>query len=936
MRGGSVLPALFLSGLLLQACGDGQSADPSALLASAKTALAAGDRTRAEQLLNKAVRVDPEAASLRWELAQVYYDGAKFEFAKSHLLAALEHGMSPSAAMPLLARTLLAQGDIKRLLTLELPDDLATSARAQVLALQSQAVRATGDAERAAVLLDQAQTLAPDEPVVVVAQARSLVADRRVAVAEQVLRRLLERAPNDVEALGSLADLCRDSGRLAEADVLYGRALAQTPGQLHLHFLRAEVRLDLGDVAGAEADTAAIEAMAPLSFAALYPRARLLLLDGNADGALAAFEAAGKLIPTHPGTLLYGGVAAYAAGRVNLAEDWLLRALKEMPDNAQARLILGAIRFAEQRYAEAEQYLRPLRAQLPGNPAPRRLLAAVLIAKGDAEQAATLLADLVSSQPDDPRTQLDLSIALVLSGAKDRGAEVLTGLVAEHPDYRPAYEYLVAFFMREAQWPQAVEWAERFVAQYPEDAGALFFSGEALLGDGKREAALVAFRDAIARDAGHPAANLRLAAIALDAGDPAAAAGHFQQILAGDDGNLDALLGLAELAAADQRSDDAAALLARAVAAHPGALGPRLLLARLELARGRAQPAVDALQESAPPELRRDQEYLTLLAEALLAANAPQLAAEVARELVSLSPDSLPAYAVYAQILTSLDDKVALEDTLKQMLTIDPEHVPTRLELVRLQIATERFEVGERMLAPLLEDLDRPPGVDFLYGLILTATDRAAQAVAPLQHAYRSMPSERTLLALINAQAQAGRVDDALARSGEWLDAHPDDVEVRVTRAGHLVQAEQMSAAIAEYERVLDLAPAHVVALNNLAWYALAQDPRRSIEYARRAFEAKPDAVEVAHTLVSAQVEAGEWRDAELTLDRVLPLHPTDTGLIWLSARVLHHKGQAQQALSRLERLLEAELPDVERERARSLLVQIEDELRAEEAKRLW
>jgi putative PEP-CTERM system TPR-repeat lipoprotein len=928
---------IALSGcLVLSACVRDDVTDPIQAIAEADSLVLQGDQAKAIQLLLAAASTYPEHTGLRWQLGQFYLQLGAAAHAQSHLLKALDLGSSPSSVLPLVAQARLISGEFDALFEQELPAGLSAQARAAILAIQARARASKGEFDEAELLLQEAARGAPDSEPVRVATAYLLLAQHRRQQAEAELRSLVTDYPSSAEGLGMLADLLRDTGDLPGAERTYSRALEHGAVKVHLLFLRAQVRLDLGDRAGAEEDTAALESTVPGSFAALHLRARLLLLEGDYEAALVAFEEANKLMPSDVATLLYGGVAAYAARRSVLAEDWLLRALKELPNNGQARLVLGAMRYRQGRYAEAEHYLRPVQSLMKSNPLPQRLLAATLVAQHKSVEAVPLLSAVVASRPEDPRSQLDLSMVLVLSGDERKAAATLDALVERHPDFRPAYEYLIAFHVRERQWAEAMQWADRFAAHYPEEPQTFFLKGEALLVSGRITDARSAFETAISLDPSHPKANLRLASMALDSGDADAASVYYDRILAGHPDHLDALQAKAQVAIDGHRLDDAVALLEQAIRLHPAVLSPRIRLARIELSRGKPQHAVDALDAGAVPAFLGDVSYLVLLAESHLAADSPQLAADAARELVALQPDSRDAYGLYARILAVLDDKVALEETLKQMLTIDPEHVPTRLELARLQIATERYEVAERLLGPVLADLDRPPLADFLFGLILTATDRATQAVAPLKHAYRTLPSERTLLALANAEAQSGRVEDAIARTAAWLDAHPDDVEVRVTRAGHLVQAERVTEAIAEYERALALAPNHAVALNNLAWYALAQDPQRAMDYAKRALEVKPDSVEVAHTLVSAQVESGEWRDAELTLDRVLPLHPTDTELLWLSARVLHQKGRAEEALRRLERILNAEPPDVERERARALLVQIEDEIRAEEAKKLW
>jgi putative PEP-CTERM system TPR-repeat lipoprotein len=922
--------------LCLTGCRDAEAPSAEQAVAGAEQFVQHGRHAQAAHLLLQAVRGDPGNAMLRWHLGRIYLLGGATDVAASHLNAALDAGMSASSVLPLLAKAHLIGEDLDRLFGIEFDAALSADARAAVLATQARGHILQQRFDLAEILLREAASASDETAAVGVARAHLLLAQGDMDQAEAELRALIARYPNSGDALAMLGDVVRDQGDLREAERLYGLALEHSEVKFHLHFLRAEVRLDLGLVEGAEEDAAALESGFPGTFAALYTRARLLLTAGEATEALAKFEAANEQELLHPGTLLYGGVAAYAAGRINLAEDWLTRVIKEMPDNLQARLVLGAMRFDQRRYAEAERLLQPLPQAIPGNPVPRRLLAASLVAQDKAAQAVPLLTELVRGTPDDPRAQLDLSVALVLSGAEQRGVSGLDGLVARHPEYGPAYEYLVAYHVRERDWATAESWADRFIEAYSDRIEPLVFKGEVLFEAGRLDAAHAAFEQVLAVEPAHPQANLRLAAMAVATGDRAQAEARYARVLEQHPEHLDTLLAKSRLATEADRGDEAQALLETAVAAHPGSLNARMSLARLSLTRGEGQNAVEALLDDADADFARDAAYMRMLVESHLAAGAPRLAADAARQLVALEPSSLDAYGLYAEILTRLDDKVALEETLKQMLTIDPEHVPTRLELARLQIATERYEVAERLLTPVLEDLDRPPLADFLYGLILTATDRAGQAVGPLKHAHRELPSERTLLALANAEAQSGRVEDAIGRTAEWLDAHPDDVEVRVTRAGHLVQAERVTEAIAEYERALALAPNHAVALNNLAWYALAQDPRRAMEYAQRALEVKPDSVEVAHTLVSAQVEAGEWRDAELTLDRVLPLHPTDTGLMWLSARVLHQKGRAEEALRRLERILNADPPDAERERARALLVQIEDEIRAEEAKKLW
>lgn len=928
---------VIISVALLNACSEAPP-DVDQLSSRAETLIQQRQRPQAAALLMQALRADPDNASLRWRLGQLYYELGSLDFAESYLTRALVLGTSPSSVMPLLAKILLAREQYDKLFNLEIPAETSFDARASVLAQQALGHALLKHFDLAELRIQDALRLAPDSEAVGVSRARILLAQGKRGQAEAQLRKLISVYPNSVDGLAALADLVRDAGNLGEAEVLYGQALQHSSLKMHLHFLRAEVRLDLGMIDGARQDASAVEEAVPDTFPAHYLRARLLLLDSRPEKALAAFEAANTLQPSHFGTLLYGGVAAYTLGRQNLAEDWLLRVWGEVPGNITARLLLGAIRFSQQRYVEAEQFLLPVAKAAPSNAMAKRLLAATLIARDRAADAVGLLGDLVALEPDNPRSQLDLSIALILSGADQRGVAKLTGLLAEHPDYRPTYEYLIAYYVRERLWDDAERWADDYVRRYPNDTKALFLKGAMLLEAGRLAAGRAVLEAVLVLEPAHADANLRLAELEVVSGNLDSASRYYQAIPSDSTDHLQALLGEAHVALLQQRIEDGTRLLEQAVAAHPLALQARMALARL-LLRGNQEPrqmqrnaqrAVTVLQNDAPEGFRSDGDYLYLLAQALLVSGSLQMATQPLRELIALRPRSRQAYALYARVLMGLDDKISLEDALTQMLSIDPNDQWALLELVRLHIATERFLIAERLLDPMLANPDRPPLADLLKGLILTATDQPHRAIEHFSRAHARLSTRRTLLALSNAEADAGLLDQAIDRQKLWLKQHPNDVEVRVSLAGHQVRAGAIEEARAEYHKALELQPNHIVALNNLAWYTLDTDLARALELASRAQELRPESLEVIHTLVAAQVEAGHWRDAELTLDRALARYPTDNELLWLSAQVLYNKGARKRALDNLLRILETQPPEHEQQRVKKLSSRIEDELRAD------
>ena len=78
--------------------------------------------------------------------------------------------------------------------------------------------------------------------------------------------------------------------------------------------------------------------------------------------------------------------------------------------------------------------------------------------------------------------------------------------------------------------------------------------------------------------------------------------------------------------------------------------------------------------------------------------------------------------------------------------------------------------------------------------------------------------------------------DDWLAH---WLDEHPKEMDARAYMARSLASDGQTRPAIAQYERLLDMDPNSLLAMNNLAWLyqkkkaTLVRSPQQSVHSKR-------------------------------------------------------------------------------------------------------
>jgi tetratricopeptide (TPR) repeat protein len=158
------------------------------------------------------------------------------------------------------------------------------------------------DYERAAVELEKARQLAPQDPGVV--KALCLVAQRRgdAAAAVDWARKLVELVPDSRENRFLLATLLESAGRDGEAEALYDGILAADPRHVATLNNLAQVRFRRGDEDGALKLAGEAVALAPEVPALRDTLGWIKYRTGDKAGAVVDLEAAvagGKGSPTH-------------------------------------------------------------------------------------------------------------------------------------------------------------------------------------------------------------------------------------------------------------------------------------------------------------------------------------------------------------------------------------------------------------------------------------------------------------------------------------------------------------------------------------------------------------------------------------------------------------------------------------------------------------
>ncbi len=898
-----ILACLLLIGLV--ACGSDESSEQ--YLARARDFVAEADYKSATIELKNALRLDAEAAEARWLLGRVYLETGDVQSAEKELRRARDLGWPADDVSPALAEAWLAQGELEAVLDLDYRS-LPPQAAASLLASQSIAELARGNANEAGRRVALALERDPQSGAAKLAEARLLANGGDTTGALIVLEEVLESAPREVQAWRLKGDILLQRQALEEARAAFDQSIALSRVSFGDRVKRALINLQLQDFEAAHADATELLRVAPQHPAGNYVQGLLQFQRKAYEEAISSLSLAEPLANQYPLVLFYLGSAHLIEGNVDQATLAATRFVALAPDNINGRKLLATLYLQQGKFADARKAIQPVLDATPDDVAALNLMANALLRDGQTEQGLDLLARIAQLQPDSPVAQMRLGAGLMLSGKRDEASQHLETALAFDPEFQQADILLVLNQLQKQDYEGAIEAARAYQRRNIGKAAPYNVLGRVYLAAGRADEAREAFEGALKFAPGDSSAHLSLAQMALSSGDTQTARQHYQEALSHHPDNLPTLLQLAMLEAREEDEASMVAWLQRAINEHPSVLEPRLMLARYYLASGRADQVaplfadLDELQRQSRPVLE-----ITALAQ--LTGREYGIAQTSLEQLIAANPDTAHYHYLLAMAASGAGDGAKARRELEEAYRLDNNHVPARVALARLALAERRPDEFDRHLAALVALAPDSQEVLRLRAIQARRADETAAAVDFASRAHAANPSSQTLLELAAYQKAAGLGDEAGRLVREWIEAHPDDVTVRLALANDLMLAKDVAGAQVQYEAVIEQDPDNVTALNNLAWNLRNEDRERALAYIRRAAQAAPDRPEVLDTLAVIEHLNGENRVAYRNIERALAGAPDNPSMRYHKAMIGAALGEKAEAIALLEALLAEDTP---------------------------
>ncbi len=587
------------------------------------------------------------------------------------------------------------------------------------------------------------------------------------------------------------------------------------------------------------------------------------------------------------------------------ATEEISRLLTADPANLPGRVLMAAIDLKARDAAAAEKVLTE-GVQLSNRSVDSLLaLASFYQMVGQMGRSAQIYQEVVKREPNNVVARTQLGWLYGRAGDKANAEKTFREVAELAPQNRQAVLALAGFYMNIGDWPNAVNELERLVKKNP---GAQMRNtlAEIYYLSGRRSDALKLTEQLIASNNQDTRAHLLHGMLLLASQQYETAIGEFTHVLyyQSDLAPAHYFLGVASMATGNE--EVALQHMERALQINKGMISARLWLIDYFFRRGNKEAVLNLAREAptaqkATPDLVvlraicRDDTSLNLdqqaeLQKALLAK--PALILEYAdrglspllrlyggpvrdqlEAAVKSNPNFQPAQTVLTKLLEAQGKQDQALAEAAQKAAANPKSYGDLIALAKLQVKTGRLPVARETLQKA--NLLQPNGPDVMLGLeeIDEATGNLDEALRYLQDLTQKYP----------------RASEAWGRLGTLQEKR---------------HAE--SAAIAAYEKAVELSPRNTIAANNLAWLlANSQgDMERALTLAKKAHQNDPANPGVSDTLGWILFRVGNYPEALKALGDAAKRQPEDAYIRYHLGMAQSRSGRDKEALASLQAAL--------------------------------
>jgi tetratricopeptide (TPR) repeat protein len=469
------------------------------------------------------------------------------------------------------------------------------------------------------------------------------------------------------------------------------------------------------------------------------------------------------------------------------------------------------------------------------------------------------------------------------------GAETAYKTAADLAPLRSNFRLNYANFEIQTGHPEVADaFLEETLKSTPDFVAAWVLRAEIAIAAKKYDDCQNDLTTALSRDPDNYDAALLSGQLAMAQGDVAKAKTQLDRLTHKYDRipRLHYLLALTSLANNDMNA--AIISLERALRLQTNFTDASLLLAEVRIKSGQPDPAVAILQEviDRQPDLAQAK---LLMADAFRALGQPDKALAIYAQLALVQPKNPGIPLLEGFTYQEQQDRVSARQAFTKALVLAPSDLRTLDAMVQLDLADKQFDPAIDLLEKALLNSPQKYEINLREAKVYEAQGKAAQTVAVLEKAINSNPGlPAAHLVLAEHYYKQKAASKALAELETVLQITPGNLTAWMLKAEILDAAKDYVGAESAYNKMLEIDPQSIVALNNLAclYSENLGQVDKAYELAKKARDLQPLDPSTADTLGWVLFNKGDYASA-------LELLKESAGKLPGAADVQFHFGKA-------------------------------------------
>lgn len=895
-RVNAAISGVLLS-LLLAACGGDNTAS---LLASAKDYLAKNDNKAAVIQIKNALQKNPNSGEARLMLGTALLDAGDVSAAEVEFRKALELKQSPELVLPQLAKAMLGQGQVKKVIDEFSKTTMASAhATAELQMSLTSAYAAQGKADLSQAALNAALAAEPGFVPALLAQARQKAVARDFDGTLAITDEIIAKNPKSFEAWKLKGDVLYFlKNQPADALAAYQKVVEIKPDILLGYNGILTILLAQNNLPEAAKQLEQLKKIAPNHPQTKYLQAQLAYQQRDFKQARELSQQLLKIAPGNPRGLQLAGAVELQLNSLLQAEALLAKAVQSAPDLVLARRLLILTYLRSGQPAKALTALAPSLNKENVDPENYSVAGEVYLQNGDIKKAEEYFTKATQLDPKDARKRTSLALTHMMDGREESAFGELQDISASDSGVT-ADLALISAHLRRREFDKALAAIGVFEKKQPDKPLASNLRGTTQLAKQDLAGARKSFERALALDPTYFPAVASLAGLDMIDKKPEEAKKRFEAVLVKDPKHGQALLALAELAArSGAGKDEVAALIAKAVTANPTEPAPRLLLIDFYL-RGKDERQALSTAQNAVAAIPDNADLLDALGRVQQASGDTNQAIATFNKLAGLQPLSPKPLLRLADAHMAAKNKDAAAQSLRKALEVKPDLLEAQRGLIMLGLDGKKYAEALTLARTVQKQRPKEPVGYILEGDVGAVQKNWDAAIAAYRTGLKESASSELALKLHAVLAASGKVAESDKFAADWSKSHGDDAAFQFYLGDIAIKRKDYAVAEKSYAAVVKLQPNNAVAYNNLAWVTGRLNKNTAIGFAETAIKLSPNQPAFMDTLAVLLSGKNEYAKAVEWQSKAVALEPANT-LFKLNLAKIHIQG-GQKELAKKE-----------------------------------